>query len=298
MTDMTGPEMMIAGGAAKALEALATNATDGVMSDKDAVREAAKGSLGLERAGHLYGQRLAIKEQVVLNLWKPLARFFGVSRDYFESEFPRELAAKLNAVSDEQLVTPKAAIVAPAMEALGYSLEEPDLKDVYLNLLAAASTRSRADDVHPSFVDTIRQLDSREAGVLNMFLAARRVECARIKVNRPAGGYLVHAEYVVRWESTATKEPQALPPQMTAWINNWERLGLVRCTFAEHSVHPDPEVDLYAWVQRRPEFREAENGLPVVGDGEAGHSIDFDKGFIEATARGRGFFEAVGQPTP
>lgn len=293
---MTGPEMMIAGGAAKAVEALAMSAAQGAQSDKDAVREAARGSQGLELAGHLYGQRLAIKEQVVLNLWKPLARFFGVSREYFETDFPRELAAKLDAVPNEELVTPKAAIVAPAMEALGYSLEEPDLKEMYLNLLAAASTRGRTDDVHPSFVDTIRQLDSREAGVLNKFLAARRVECARIKVNRPVGGYVVHADYVVRWERTDTKEPIALPPQMTAWINNWERLGLVRCTFSEHSIHPDPEVDLYAWVNNRPEYREAEERLPVTEEGEAGHSIDFDKGFIEATARGRGFFEAVGEP--
>lgn len=76
--------MVIAGGAARAFEALTDEARQAVKSDRDAVRDAARASAGLERAGQLYGQRLAIKEQVILNLWKPLARFFGVSKDYFD----------------------------------------------------------------------------------------------------------------------------------------------------------------------------------------------------------------------
>lgn len=295
---MTGAEMVIAGGAAKAFEALTDEARQAVKSDRDAVRDAARASTGLERAGQLYGQRLAIKEQVILNLWKPLARFFGVSKDYFENDFPRELAAKLEHIPDEELVTPKAAVVAPAMEALGYSLEEPNLKEMYLNLLAASSTATRSRDVHPSFVDTIRQLDGDEALLLSTFLT-NRVECARIKLQRPVGGYLVKHEYVIPWVDSATRRPASLPPRLTEWINNWERLGLVDATYTQHSVSSDPEVDLYAWVDERPEFIALKAELPVVqeGDGPA-PSIEYDRGFIQPTARGRAFYKAVGEPTP
>jgi len=293
---MPGAEIAIAGGAAKALEALTDEARKAVKSDRDAVRDAARDSTGLERAGQLYGQRLAIKEQVILNLWKPLARFFGVSKDYFENDFPRELAAKLESIPDEELVTPKAAVVAPAMEALGYSLEEPNLKEMYLNLLAAASTGTRSRSVHPSFVDTIRQLDSEEALLLNTFLRAR-VECARIKLQRPVGGYVVKHEYVVQWVDSATHRPTSLPPRLTEWINNWERLGLVDATYSEHSVSPDPDVDLYSWVKERPEFIAAEAELPVVQEGDGpSPSIVFDRGLIRPTARGRAFYSAVGEP--
>ena len=295
---MTGAEMVIAGGAARAFEALTDEARQAVKSDRDAVRDAARASAGLERAGQLYGQRLAIKEQVILNLWKPLARFFGVSKDYFENDFPREMAAKLENTPDEELVTPNAAVVAPAMEALGYSLEEPNLKEMYLNLLAAASTATRSSDVHPSFVDTIRQLDSDEALLLGTFLTVR-VECARIRLQRPVGGYLVKHEYLIPWVDSATRRPASPPPRLTEWINNWERLGLVDATYTQHSVSSDPEVDLYAWVEERPEFIAAKAELPVVREGDAPTpSIEYDRGFIQPTARGRSFYKAVGEPAP
>ena len=100
------------------------------------------------------------------------------------------------------------------MEALGDSLEEPNLKEMYLNLLAASSTATRSRDVHPSFVDTIRQLDSDEAGLLSTFLSVR-VECARIKLQRPIGGYVVKHEYVIPWVDSANRRPMALPPRLT-----------------------------------------------------------------------------------
>lgn len=115
----------------------------------------------------------------------------------------------------------------------------------------------------------------------------------------PWGGYLVKHEYLIPWVDSATRRPASPPPRLTEWINNWERLGLVDATYTQHSVSSDPEVDLYAWVEERPEFIAAKAELPVVREGDAPTpSIEYDRGFIQPTARGRSFYKAVGEPAP
>lgn len=289
---VNGPEMIIASGAAKAVEKIAGDAQQEAKTDRAAVREAARGSAGLERAGEAYGRRMAVREEVILALWKPLAKFFGVSRQYFDEEFAHDLAAKLEGVPEDDLSTPRAAVVAPAIEALGYSLDEPSLKEMYLNLLAAASTSARAADVHPSFVDTIRQLDSREATLLDRFLN-RRVECARIVYNAMDGRLRVVHEILIPMKQPPAGPPVANPPELVEWIINWERLGLVRVDYEFHSI-AETGVDPYAWVRKSPEFIAAEAMLPEkgAGTGPVDH-IDYDRGYIEATARGRAFHKAV-----
>lgn len=294
---MTGAEIgVIAGAAAKAAGALSDDARAEAKTDRAAIREAAKGSVGLEKAGELYGQRMAVKQAILNKIWSPLARFFGVAEEYFANDFARDLATRLENVPEEDLATPKASVVAPAIQALGYSLDEPNLKDLYLNLLAAASTKSRADDVHPSFVDMVRHLSSEEAAVLPHFLAPPRVECARLKITLPTGGFITRHEYVVQWVSGPTRRPELMPQIMTAWVNNWERLGLIQPTYEEHGLSSDPSVDLYSWVRERPEFTALEGEIPVVPEGEASYGVTFDKGLIKATALGRAFYKAVGEP--
>ncbi|MGC3954352.1 MAG: Abi-alpha family protein [Propionicimonas sp.] len=183
---MTGPEIIPT--TLAAVGKLADAVQKEHSSDGDAIREAAKASAELAEAGRIRAKRLVLREQMLLNLWKPLARFFGVSKDYFELQFPKELAQKLESVPEGELQTPKVSVVAPAMEALGYSLDDPSLKEMYLNLLAGASTQAKAPLIHPSFVETVRELSAEEAPVLDFTLRAWRLTAARIKRTRISDG--------------------------------------------------------------------------------------------------------------
>ena len=66
-----------------------------------------------------------------------------------------------------KLVAPKASLAAPAMQQLGFSLDEPALKEMYLNLLATASDNRSNSAAHPSFVEVIKQLSAEETQILN-----------------------------------------------------------------------------------------------------------------------------------
>lgn len=293
---MTGPELVLGG---KLLDAAGKEISAASAEGRKAVLEAAKDTPGMRRAGMLRGQRMAVQQEIVLKVWRPLGWLFGVSKDYFETDFNRELTEKLADVSEEDLVTPKPSIVGPAVQGLGYSLDEPNLKDMYLNLLAAASTASRAEDVHPSFVEVIRQLSSAECSHLNGILARVRVPCVRIKRDHTTGSYTSIHEYLLDYSFANVAMPAENPPKLHAWINNWQQLGLVSAGYESWLGSSTPDApDVYGWVERRPELVQARKDLPVVPEGQPGPRISYDKGMVEATPRGLEFYAAVGSPAP
>lgn len=265
-------------------------------AEKVALREAAAETPEMRLAAQAHAKRLAVREQFLLNLWRPLAKWAGVSRDYFESDFPRELAAKLEEVPEGELQTPKAAIVAPAMEALGYSLDEPALKEMYLNLLAGASTKTKASEVHPSFVDTIRHLSTEEAPILDLVLRVGVWALAGVKREYSKDrSYDVITPYVLDLVDSLTQAPKVFP-QLAGWINNWQRLGLVDATFEEHRVSREGR-DPYSWVMDRPEWKDAKAVEPVVQEGEQPEwKIEIRKGILRTTARGSAFLKVVSAP--
>ena len=88
------------------------------------------------------------------------------ARAYFTEKFPEEFSAKAAAIPADQLVEPKASIAGPALQGLAFAHEEPNLKSMYLSLLASAMDSRVANRAHPAFVEVIKQLDAEEAGLL------------------------------------------------------------------------------------------------------------------------------------
>jgi Abortive infection alpha len=66
-------------------------------------------------------------------------------------------------VSPERIQPPDIDVAVPAIEALRYS----KLKQGYASLLATAMDREAASDVHPAFVEILRQIAPDEARILN-----------------------------------------------------------------------------------------------------------------------------------
>lgn len=273
---------------------LAIGAQDERRAEKAALRDAASGSADMQLAAQAHAKRLAVREQFLLNLWRPLGKWAGVSQDYFRNEFPGELASRLEDVSDDDLQTPKPVIVAPAMEALGYSLDEPALKEMYLNLLAGASTKSRSDQVHPSFVDVIRQLASTEAVLLETVLRLGTWSLAQVRrIYTSDSSYEILLPYLLPLVHKETKVPLVFNG-LSGWIENWERLGLVQPSVAEHRVSRTPGRDLYDWVETRPEYMSLKATEPVAPEGEQPEwRIGFEKGILRATDRGAAFLRIV-----
>ena len=83
------------------------------------------------------------------------------------------------------------------MQGLSYTFDEPDLKDLYLNLLTTATDDRRTDDAHPAFADVIKQLTPSEARLLNEILGQAAVTIARVKNMVESGGFHLSLRFKV-----------------------------------------------------------------------------------------------------
>ena len=277
---MTGGEIVPV---AKLAASAVTKAVDD-KDDKTALQELAAESPNMKAAAESYARRVAIKQAVLLRVYQPLALFLGVSRDYFDTEFHEDMAKKLAEIPEEYLATPSPSVAIPAMQGLSYSLEEPNLKEMYLNLLATATDDRMKENAHPSFADIIKQLSPREASLLLDTLRSSLLPVVRLMRTFEEGvGGVLMVNYLLPLADTNTGEP-AEEPSLPVWIDNWIRLGLIEVDYGRYLT----DEDRYAWVEGRPEFVRLEQDDQRGKDG-----IDVGRGSLRATDFGARFLAAV-----
>lgn len=282
---MSGIEMgAVASAAAKAGEA-AGRALTGGEAETTAIREIAKTSTGAQVAGAAMGDRMAVKQLTINRLLAPLFWFTGYRREYFEGgSFAEDLATKMQEVPEENMISPAPNVAAQAMEGLSYSLDEPDLKEMYLNLLGTASDSRRANDAHPSYAGVIRQLSATEARLLPQFLSSSHGEPMaeiRLVATNEIGGFHTIVRHVVDLRAPDTGEPIAVPG-WPLFVDNWVRLGLVVADYGNFRVGEHA----YDFVQHRPEYSNVELN-------DVDFKLDFQKGLLRTTDFGLRFGRAV-----
>lgn len=81
-----------------------------------------------------------------------------------------EVSIKLNKTPTDKQRTPPPFVAVPAIEALRYTAEIKELRNLYNNLIANAMDVDTVESVHPSFVDVIKNLTPDEAKLLTAFL--------------------------------------------------------------------------------------------------------------------------------
>lgn len=190
--------------------------------------------------------------------------------------------AKKTAHLDEADITePKPNVAAQAMQGLGWSLDESELKEMYLNLLATASTRELMDHAHPSFAEIIRQLTAEEANALQVL---RSVQIAAMcRITRPAGGAegSAHvAHHILNWVFNGSPLPSS---KSALWVNNWARLGLVEFSYLEHLTAPGH----YDWMDIHVEL------TALRDQAKEGETYAYDKGYVRLTPFGARFLSVV-----
>ena len=245
----------------------------------------------VKEAGANLGQTALTITKTINNVMLPLAAVnfaFDKARIYFAERFPQELSSKASSIPPEQLVEPKASIAGPALQGLAFTHEEPNLKEMYLSLLATAMDGRIKAEAHPAFVEIIKQLNSEEAGLLQGLLRPELPGFAIVEIRITKNGeegWNVLEKHIMNFTSPMTGEPWESPRQ-GAMIDNWVRLGLVEvCYGTKQLVGNDP----YAWVDKRPEYlrhKGREQNEPV--------SISIERGAICRTALGIQFGRAVG----
>jgi len=196
--------------AAKAIAAI----TEQVPIYQDAVQPAAKE----------LGKGLHLVTKAVNAALVPLEGFvWGVEK---VREFVHErVARKLENVPPDEIQPPKPHVGVPAIEALRYTGSEPQLADLYANLLATSMDQKTAYSAHPSFVDIIKNMSPDEARMMKFLSSRWHYPIINIKLVSSADrSYQVIHRHLTLLGIEAECEHPALCPN---YMDNLERLGLV-----------------------------------------------------------------------
>lgn len=252
------------------------------------VMKAARDDPNVQVAGSELGKTALTITKTINNALLPLAAInfaFDKAREYFAERFQCDLGDKAAGIPPDKVVEPKASVAGPALQGLAFSHEEPDLKDMYLNLLTSAMDGRVADRTHPAFVEIIRQPNSEEAKLLRSVIRAAKLPVAEIRLTAqlPNSWHMLlrHLLNLRGPKSGQPLENQRIP----AIVDNWIRLGLVEVSYSEHLAG----LDSYNWVEERPGFRYFRATRETQKE-----KVTFQKGILERTAFGEQFATVVG----
>ena len=84
----------------------------------------------------------------------------GKSADYLLERYSNFLSESILKVEAKNRIPPEPSISVPVLQNVQRSFEQKEIYEMYSNLLASASDKTKTNLVHPSFPDIIAQLDS------------------------------------------------------------------------------------------------------------------------------------------
>lgn len=243
----------------------------------------------VKQAGSNLGETALTITKTINNALLPLAAVnfaFDKARIYFSEKFQQDLSKKASAIPPEQIIEPKASIAGPTLQGLAFTHEEPNLKDMYLNLLATSMDGRVANDAHPAFVEIIKQLNSEEADLIRGILKSLNpIAIVELRLEgEKKSGWQTLSTHMLNLSNSGTRSPVE-NPRCPAMVDNWIRLGLVEVDYSKHLM----PAGSYDWVDKRPEvirFRELHEN--------ENQKLKCVNGIITRTALGIQFSKAVG----
>jgi len=114
------------------------------------------------------GKTLALIPRTINAALVPLRQWIA-EREYKLAETEKLLAQKLKNVNPEKIVTPESYVAVPVIQAISYSMNNEELRNLYANLLSKAMHKDYNYQVHPAFIEIIKQLSPLDIKIFHWF---------------------------------------------------------------------------------------------------------------------------------
>lgn len=133
------------------------------------------------------------------------------------------LERKLNNIPVEHIITPPPYIAVPALQAISYCMDNDELREMYAELLAHSMNKRTVDNVHPTFVEIIKQMSPFDATVFKELTKTLVQPCISIKYTNIRTGASYPVQDIIAFENHE-KFP-LVSTQIS--LENLERLRLI-----------------------------------------------------------------------
>ena len=164
----------------------------------------------------------------------------NISYKYKLECFEDDFRGKVLTIQEGKLCEPNLLIAGPTLEALKYTYDVQELREMYVNLLSSSMNMDYVAIVHPSFVDIIRQLTPDEAKLLNLLKADGKHAVVDIRQQLPDDGGEVD---IIKDFSHISYGVCECPENIGAYLGNLQRLGIITIPDNRH-LSEDAHYDL------------------------------------------------------
>jgi hypothetical protein len=127
---------------------------------------------------------------VLLHMMAPFIKM-GISAKQDIQDFQSSLERKTESIPQERLQSPNLTVAGPIIQALGYTVHEEPLREMFTNLLATAMDSETATKAHPAFAEIIKQISPDEAKILVFITEKHVLPIIDVQKTLIDGGYQV-----------------------------------------------------------------------------------------------------------
>lgn len=155
---------------------------------------------------------------------------------------------KIKKIPEEKLVEPEPYVAIPAIQQISYCQNSEELRELYANLLVASMNEDTKWDVHPSYVDIIKQLSPDEAKYLRHLPNLIYVLHPLIDVNFYVGEKAEGTNPIISNFTNYNIDKLEHPKRICSYIDNLARLNLIEIPPEQHLTN----VNLYKALEEHP----------------------------------------------
>lgn len=191
-------------------------------------------------------------------------------------EMKRLTHEKITNIPVDQIIEPSISVVGPAVESSKYFFEKKHYREMFSNLISSTFDKGKVNSIHPSFVETIKQLTALEATIfknyVNRSLKVESIPCAKIAV-------IINNEEKPHSHSNLVLIPKFnkySDEHVSSALNNLSRLGLLNFTFGKFF-----SKEQYSYFFQKNSVVQLQTDKLL--------TVKPNKGFIEITSYGHAF---------
>lgn len=219
------------------------------------------------------GKTLSLVPRVVKNALAKV-EMWCINREFMVKEFEQELQRKLESKNAENIVDADPSIFIPSAQAISYNWEKEDIKQLYLNLMASDMDITKKENVHPSFSEVIKQMDSNDVKIFTKIYSKIVIPLYVLQKNEGKGttpilDYLLTSDFYVNISEN----------KVIKSLNNLERLKLIEIDDDQYYI--DEKI-----------YNPIESGKEIMKyKAKFLDKLDITKGMIKKTEFGKDFFD-------
>lgn len=219
------------------------------------------------------GKTVSLLPRVVKNALAKV-EMWCINREFMVKDFELELQKKLEQHKTQNVVDADPSIFIPSAQAISYNWDKEDIKQLYLNLMASDMDKTKKPNVHPSFCEVIKQMDTTDVKIFTKIYNKSVIPLYKLQKKQGEG-----AIHILDYLLSDDFYDELSENRVVKCLDNLERLKLIKIPADEFYIDNNiysPIDDGETIIKYRDEFLD---------------ELDITKGVIRKTEFGKDFFD-------